>query len=259
VRRGNVRASVVLTVTVVAVSSCGSPAPTHTASPKPSSTTAPRPSAAAGPCASVTTTTAIGQVPAACAAAWAPYGVTKVPPANLTDSTPVPPSVVNGSHGSVTDTDAQSWALAANRAAIWLRWSEANDQFSLTSRLEGPLVVNSQIDQLMRQGVVISDPDCNLFAQRYVVSPMTPQGRQFFASFAESTNDQFVLEERYPGPCSLTATFADGHTQTLFPSAGAVISVVAGAVRSDPLMGDIWYITAGGFCTDRGAPTEWCS
>jgi hypothetical protein len=203
-------------------------------------------------------TTPIGQVPAACAALWAPYGVTKVPPANLTDSTPVPPSVVNGTSGGVTNADVQAWAMAANRAAVWLRWSEANDQFQLTQKLEGPLVVNAQLDQLMRQGVAISDPACDLFAQRYVLFPMTPQGLRFFASFAERTLDQFVFEEKYPGPCSLTATFSDGRTQTLFPSAGPVTSVVAGAVRHDPVMGDIWYITAGGFCTDRGAPTEWC-
>ncbi|MGH7722274.1 MAG: hypothetical protein ACRENL_05490 [Candidatus Dormibacteria bacterium] len=207
----------------------------------------------------MTTTTAIEQVPAACAALWAPYGVTKVPPANLTDSTPTPPSVVNGTHGAVSDTDARSWALAANRAAVWLRWSEAHDQFNLTQRLEGPLVVNAQLEQLMRQGVVVSDPACDLFADRYVLFSMTSQGRQFFASFAEQPTDRFVLEEHYPGPCSLTATFQDGHTKTLFPSAGPVTSVVAGTVRRDPLMGDIWYLSAGGFCTDRGAPIEWCA
>ena len=111
----------------------------------------------------------------------------------------------------------------------------------------------------MRQGVAITDPDCDLFAQRYVLFVMTPVGMQFFASFAEATADQFVLEERYPGPCALKATYTDGTTKSLFPSTGAVTSVVAGAVHHDPLMGDIWFITAGGFCTNRGAPTEWCS
>jgi hypothetical protein len=129
----------------------------------------------------------------------------------------------------------------------------------MTQRLEGPLVVNAQLAQLMRQGVVISDPSCDLFAERYVLFPMTPQGRQFLASFGETTTDQFVLEEGYPGPCALTATFKDGHTQSLFPTSAAVTSVAAGAVRHDPMMGDIWFITAAGLCTDRGAPVDWCA
>lgn len=85
------------------LSSCGSPAPQPTAKRTPPPPRAARPSAAAGPCASVTTTTAIADVPAACAALWAPYGVTKVPPANLTDATPGPPAeVINASGGSLS-------------------------------------------------------------------------------------------------------------------------------------------------------------
>jgi hypothetical protein len=141
---------------------------------------------------------------------------------------------------------------------MWLRWSEANDQYMLTTRIEGPAVVNSQLAQLMRNGAVITDPDCDLFAERYTVFPLTTDVQHFFALYGEATADKYALEEKYPGPCALTAKYVDGRTETLFPSAGVVVSLAAGSVYHDSLMGDIWYITAGGFCTDRGAPTQWC-
>src|SRR5438105_14767816 len=41
------------------------------------------PAVSPGPCATVKTTTSIDQVPTACAALWAPYDVTKVPPPDI--------------------------------------------------------------------------------------------------------------------------------------------------------------------------------
>ncbi len=123
-----IRAWLGLAIAVMALSSCGSPAPPVTATARPTPTSLPRPSAAAGPCASVRTTTAIDQVPPACAALWAPYGVTKVPPANLTDATPAPPAVVNATNGAVSDADARAWAMAANRACRLVSVGGANDQ-----------------------------------------------------------------------------------------------------------------------------------
>ena len=88
------------------------------------------------------TTTAIDQVPAACAALWAPYGVTKVPPANLTDSTPPPPTVVNATNGAVSDATLRAWALASNRDCALVQWAETNDQISIAyAYLEGPGLV----------------------------------------------------------------------------------------------------------------------
>jgi hypothetical protein len=259
VRRGNVRAGVVLTVTVVAVSSCGSPAPTYTASPKSSSTTASRPSAAAGPCASVTTTTAIGQVPAACAAAWAPYGVTKVPPANLTDSTPVPPSVVNGSHGAVTDSDAQSWALAENRGSIWYRWAEASIQASLLPHL-GVLGFDPAAElQALAAGEAITQPDCSIFPTRIALFAIGPADMQFFASRGETVSSAFVFVATFPGPCAVRATSPDGHVRTIASYATSVVTFFAGQIRRDAVLGDIWYVDGAGNCGDHGAPIAWCT
>jgi hypothetical protein len=259
VRRGNVRASVVLTVTVVAVSSCGSPTPTHTGSPRPSSTTAPRPSAAAGPCASVTTTMPIGQVPAACAAVWAPYGVTKVPPANLTDSTPTPPSVVNGSHGAVTDIDAESLAFAANRTAVWDRWAEQYDQAPLLGHLlkEG-LVPASELSALSN-GAQITQPDCSSFGTRYALFQLGGDGQTYFSGLGQHVSANFVLAIRHPGPCQIVATYPDGHKMTLFSFAGPGTTVFAGSLRNDPILGSLWFSEAAADCGSQAPPASWCS
>lgn len=257
VRTGGIRVGTVAVAAMVA--SCGTPAPHSTTSPTPHSTTPPRPSAAAGPCASVTTTTPIAQVPAACAALWAPYGVTKVPPANLTDATPAPPPVTNATRGAVSDADAQAWALAVNRTGMWLRWSEANDQYALTTYLEARQVVNATLDQAMRRGTSVIDPDCDLFATQYRLFPLTTEGSAFFTSFGQATHDSYVFVERYPGPCAILGKDAAGSTHTLLSTPNSVVSLSAGTVRHDPLLGDIWFGDGAAFCTNSGAPTAWCS
>jgi hypothetical protein len=254
------RASMATALSVVALSSCGSaPATSPTAAPSATASPAPRPSAAAGPCASVTTTTAIESVPAACAALWAPYGVTKVPPANLTDSTPTPRAVINATNGAVSDADATSWASAANRTGIWLRWSEANAQYGLTQRIEAGQVINAQFNELMRRGTTLAEPDCDLFAGKYSLFPLTPADTRFFASFGQAVADQYVLVESYPGPCAIISTNTQGVSQTLIATASAVTSLSAGTVHHDLLLGDIWYGDGVAFCTSRGAPSTWCA
>ena len=248
-----------LAVMAVALAACGSPTPSRTSSPTAAPTATPRPSAAAGACASVMTTTPIEQVPAACAALWAPYGVTKVPPANLTDGTPVPTTVVNGTKGAVADADAQKWALAVNRTGVWLRWSEANDQFQLTTHLESPQVVNGIVDAAMRRGTRVTDPDCDLFAQRYLLVANDVQGTSFFSSFGQSIRDMYVFIERYPGPCAITVDSQSGSTQTLLATPVALSSISAGNVLDDPVLGDIWFGDGAALCTTRGAPTAWCA
>jgi hypothetical protein len=167
--------------------------------------------------------------------------------------------VVNGTNGAVSDTQAQAWALAANRAGVWLQWSEANDQFALTSRIEAAQVENAQIDQFMRQGISVIDPSCDLFAEQYRLFPMRAEGSAFFASFGETARDAYVFVEHYPGPCSISGRDAQGHTRTLLSTQSATVSISAGVVRRDALLGQIWFSDGAAFCSDRGAPIDWCS
>jgi hypothetical protein len=242
----------------LALSSCGDPTGSHTAAPTARPSIAPRPSAAAGACASVATTTPIEQVPAACATLWAPYGVTKVPPANLTDATPAAPPVVNATKGAVSDTDALAWAVGANRAAIWYRWAEKYGQVSvLKELLTTSLIPRTELAALAR-GAEVDEPDCSSFGTRYAFFPLDKAGTDVFSGRGQHTSALEVLAVTYPGPCSIAAKFPDGHAETLFSYATSGTTVFAGSVRHDALLGDVWYSEAAIDCATQGAPKAWC-
>ncbi len=252
------RGGVVATLAIFAVASCGNPAPTATPTARKTPTAIARPSAAAGPCASVTTTTAIAEVPPACAALWAPYGVTKVPPANLTDSTPSAPPVVNGTNGAVSDADAQAWALAANRTAVWYRWAEANDQPSLLGRLGHPSLLPPAELQVLATNGTVAQPDCAIFPTKVALFAIDTEANRFFTSVGQIVSGGFALAAKYPGPCTITSVSASGQVQTIasFPQAG--VTFFAGAIRDDALLGRVWFTVGAGNCAQRGAPTAWC-
>jgi hypothetical protein len=206
----------------------------------------------------VHTTTAIDQVPAACAGLWAPYGVTKVPPANLTDSTPAPPLVVNGTNGVVSVADAQAWAQAANRAAMWYRWAEQFGQASMLSRLVTLSLVPASELSALSKGAEIDEPACSSFGIRYAFFALGTEGASFFSGLGQRTSAQFVLAETYPGPCEISAKYPDGHVSVLFSYSAAGTTVSSGSVRRDALLGDIWYSEAAADCSTQQPPQHWC-
>ena len=252
---GGIRAGLVLMA--VTLSACGSPSPTRTASPTATPVPTPRPSAAVGACASVTTTTPIEQVPAACAALWAPYGVTKVPPANLTDSTPVTHNVVNATNSALTDAQVAQWLLASNRDSIWFRWAEANDQVPLMSKI-GSVSLNAAVElQAMAAGEPVDQPDCAIFPTRVKVFQITSSERQFFINHGQSVADSFVFAAEYPGACNVTAKGPNGVvTLEAFPTPGTTF--FASHIVDDPLLGELLYYDGSGNCAQAGAPPEWC-
>jgi hypothetical protein len=206
----------------------------------------------------VTTTTAIGQVPAACAAAWAPYGVTKVPPANLTDSTAVTPQVLNVTEGALSDAELGGWILASNRDSLWYRWAEANDQSALLARL-GVVSLDSPTElRAMAAGESIAQPDCALFPTKVKVFPISAADRRFFAGLGETVSSAYSFVGNYPGPCVVTATTTSGKTVTLASYPSASVTFFAGHIVDDSLLGTLLYYDGAGNCTDRGAPTAWC-
>ena len=218
----------------------------------------PRPSAASGPCASVTTTTPIGQVPAACAALWAPYGVTKVPPANLTDSTPVPPTVVNEMQGAVSDAQARAWALAGNRSSVWDRWAEANGQAKLLTHL-GSLSLYAPVElEALAEGDTIDEPACAIFPTTYAVVRNDQTTQRFFQGLGEAPSGAYALVATFPGPCTVIAHTQIGTTRVLASYSSSGTTFFVGEPRPDPQLGLLWFVDGAGNCADAGAPAVWC-
>ncbi|MHB8719669.1 MAG: hypothetical protein ACYDAC_12395 [Candidatus Dormibacteria bacterium] len=247
-----------LAVAAAVVSAACGPAPASpSGSPRVSaSATA---SAAAGPCASVRVTTAIAEVPPACAALWAPYGVTKVPPVDLLQGTPTPPPVIDETNGAVPQATADAWALALNHAGMWSQWSEANLQYQLTLHIEGPQVVNVQIDQLLRAGTAVIDPPCDEFGVSYHLRPVDADLSRFLQQYGERTAGRYAFVLDLPGPCVIEMAKPDGSRQNLYSAPGPLTSLVAGRLVSDAQLGTLWFVDAGGLCTRPGAPSSWCS
>ena len=241
------------------VAACGSSS-THT--PSAGSSASPSASVAvSGPCASVKTTTAIVDVPPACAALWAPYQVTKVPPSDILQQEHVPlaPPVKNMTNGAVSDADAQSWANASNRDSGWYKWAEANDQPALLQHLVGLAVIAPNEQQAMAAGASIDLPECDLYPTSNALFPITAADNSYFAQKHLPTDNHFVLVVAYAGPCSETIRQADGTSSTFRISDAAHFDFVPGSFRSDHALGDLWYSDAGGNCQDpAGPPAEWC-
>jgi hypothetical protein len=259
VRSRRVRAGVAVAMSVIALTSCGSSAPIHTTTAVPRNPVAAHPSAASGPCASVTTTTDIGQVPAACAALWAPYGVTKVPPVNLTDSTPAPPVVTNGTEGAATDAVVASWAVASNRGSVWYRWSEANDQPTLLAKIGRPSLLPPSELQALDAGGTVLQPDCAIFPEKESAFEAGSDGVRYFSSFGQSVQGDTVLVAKFPGLCNVTARAPDGQVRTIASYGSAGVTFYAGHMVDDPLLGEIWFTDGASNCQSGAPPTAWCT
>ena len=185
-----------------------------------------------------------------------------VPPPDILQQEHVPPAprVVNMTNGAVSQSDAQHWADASNRGSGWYKWAEAFDQPYLLPHLVGPALIGPTQEQALEQGARISLPDCAIYPLTNALYPVLADGKAYFASKQLPTDDSYVLVVTYSGPCAATATFPDGHTQSIPETSGPATAFEPGMLRPDALLGDTWYTDAGGSCGDpAGPPPEWCS
>ena len=175
------------------------------------------------------------------------------------EKVPAAPKVVNMTYGAVSQADAQHWADANNWSSGWYRWAEANTQPALLRRLAGAAVVNPVEEQALAQGARINDPDCSLFPISLSLFSIGADGKAYFARKRLPTDTSYVFVAAFAGPCVTTATYPDGHTQSIPQTSAPTIGFIPGDLRHDELLGDIWYTDAGGSCSDtEGPPSEWC-
>jgi len=214
-----------------------------------------------GPCASVKTTTAIVDVLPACAALWAPYQVTKVPPPDILQQEHVPlaPPVKNVTNGAVSDADAQLWANASNRGSGWYKWAEASGQPGLLRHLVGDANIAPAEAQALADGAQVSLPDCAIYPLSNALYPMSASGRSYFTAKHLPAGDPYVLVAVFTGPCSATATYPDGRVVAIPELSQNTTIFQPGIPRNDAVLGNIWFTDAGGNCNDPlGPPPEWC-
>jgi len=255
-----VAATALISTWVVAASACGGTPSARTATPHAHDATN-RAAAASDPCANVTTTTPLEEVTAGCQELWSPYGVTEVPPADELQLEHVPPAprVVNMTGGAVSDATAQRWADASNRDSGWWKWAQAHDQLYMLRFLVGPALIPAVEVEAPQDGATIAQPDCNLYPISATLFAMGTDGRAYFARKHLPTDDTYVFAVVYTGPCSETVTYPGGRSATIVDGTRQATVLSPGYLRSDPVLGDIWFGDAGGTCEDaEGPPAAWC-
>ena len=212
-------------------------------------------------CSSVTVTTQIDRVTAACQAVWWSYGVTAVPPSNelALEHVPNAPPVVNMTDGAVSDTTAQHWADASNRDSGWWQWAQGHDQLFVLRHLVGPSLIPATEVEALQNGGTVEQPACNLYPISWKLFPVGVDGRAYFARKRLPAGDDYVFVVVYSGPCSETLRDPQGHPSTLVDFTENTTVFSPGALRRDPVLGDIWFADAGGNCQDpSGPPAAWC-
>jgi len=214
-----------------------------------------------GPCASVHVTTPIEDVPPACAALWAPYQVTKVPPPDILQQEHVPPAppVRNMTNGAVSDADAQRWADASNRDSGWYKWAEANGQIGLLRHLVGDALIPADEQSALAADATIELPNCDLYPSDNALFEVGASDEGFFREKGLPTDSSFVVVGDYPGPCTESFHYPDGRVTSVQVSSQPTRVFIAGRLVSAAPLGDIWLGDASGNCADpTGPPAAWC-
>lgn len=248
------------------LSACASSGSAHRAEPPattstPSATPSPTPATLdASACAGVTHTTPIGRVAAGCRALWQALGATEVPPYGLESRVPRSPRVENRTGGAVTDAEARKWAVAANRANVWFQWGEANDQYAFLSHVVATNWLSPDETRILRAGGRVFQPNCVLFPARVRLFPIDSGERAYFTEHGQYTGDRYVFVNTYRPRCVVTYVTAAGKKGSLAALTTTSVAFDVGSLQDGgPLLGEIWFQTAFGSCTDQGHPAAWCS
>jgi hypothetical protein len=256
-------ATCLLSLTLSACASSGSahnaapPATTATPSSTPSATPA---TLDASACAAVTRTTPIARVAAGCRELWQALGATEVPPYGLENKVPRPPRVENRTGGAVTDAEARQWAVAANRANVWFQWAEANDQYTFLDHVVATNLLSPDEARILRAGGRVFQRNCVVFPARVRLFPIDSNERAYFSARGQYTGDRYVFANTYLPRCAVTYVTAAGKHGTLATLTTTSVAFNVGSLQDGgPLLGEIWFQTAYGSCTDQGHPAAWCS
>lgn len=190
-------------------------------------------------------------LPATLRGIWQAYDVTLVPGRAVVSNAPPLPTVRNATNGAVSDTDVQLWVAAEMRTNQYIQWMAANDQTQFNRHLRSDAFLAGPIGQALARGERVTLPACDLYAASVAVVVVDQSIRDLLARRGESTTATDALVMRYAGPCAVTG--ANGEVLLSIPPEGGV-TVETGAIRHDPVLGDIWYSDAGAECRAGASP-----
>lgn len=176
--------------------------------------------------------TPLGQASPQLQAFWRPYGVSVVPSQTVLSDIPAPPDVDNQTHGAVDSPTAKAWAGAVMRDAAWTLFAFTNAQLQFEPYV-GADTYSFELKEAVAQGGKPDLQPCSLFPTALTLQQVTARDRQ-----SGTGHNQYEFVATYRRPCDVTLTYANGTTKTVqLPDS----LVIQGQLRSDPLLGDIWF------------------
>jgi hypothetical protein len=195
-------------------------------------------------CASVQTTTSIDKVPAACAAAWKPYGVREVPGQDALKRTPHFPNVL--APNGVGSTTATRLAIALWRMETFEAFALGTRQLRIVDGLGRNYLFRAigVMEKAVAQGDRVSTPLCHFFPTQIRIIALAHD----FASYVHRPDGFLGVEATYTGPCYATATDKTGKTSQLFRFDGQRKVVYVGDIGKGDPMGPVLVLTTLGEC-----------
>lgn len=195
-------------------------------------------------CVTVLVNTPISQVPAACAAAWRPYGVVEVPGQDALKRTPHFPNVL--APKGVSNATAARLAVAMFRTNTFEAFALGTRQLRIVDGLGQNYLFRAIgiMEKAVASGDTVTTPLCHFFPTQIRIIPLAHD----FASYVHRPDGFLGVEFTYTGPCYATATDKAGKTTQLFRFDGQKQVVYVGDIgRGDP-MGPVLVLTSFGEC-----------
>jgi hypothetical protein len=166
-------------------------------------------------------------------AAWAPYGAHIIPSRHTLSDIPDLPAVTNQTGGAVSDALARRWALALFRDLGWLRWSWSTAQLQFQHQLGDASFYSGPLFGPASGGGLAQLPRCASFPKELTLDLTDPD------QMASGNTAVYRFHAVFQAPCSVQMHFPDGHNQSVDMPEKLDF---AGSLRSDPLLGDIFYV-----------------
>ena len=196
-------------------------------------------------CASVAVETPIANVPAACASAWAPYHVSRVPGQDAVKRTPRFPQVSAGP--GVSPQEAMKLAVALWRTKTFQAFALGTEQPAIEEGLSrNNVFLRAGAEEIaVEKGDRVSTPLCHFFATQIRVVTVA----QDFESFVHRSGRLLGVKARFMGPCYATATDSKGAKRQIFSFDGADDVVFVGDIGAGDPLGAVLNVTGIGDCS----------
>ena len=159
--------------------------------------------------------------------------------------------------GKVCDSDVQTWLQADFSVNSFVGWmgQQGRDELLLNSHLrtDAYFAPGNKVGDALRSGSRVVDPDCDLYADKAALVPVSDDIETFFAShLGQHTTSSYAFVERYRSsqPCTVIEITSDGVVRNLesVPIEGSII-IESGKFVHEPVLGSIFYADAVGSCT----------